>query len=516
MTPCIKCGFSADNLNTQTGGVASDPRRHLEQLNSQIGQAEALLAQLREQVVIAKRRINSRLSPILQLPPDITSEIFMACLPEFAFGRADWPTRRRVPGVSMPLLIGRVCRAWRDFAWSTPKLWSRISLCLQHSSPKDCELLEGWLARSGQSPLSIHLYYLSHYVDGAEGRIGSILRLIANCSERWRHIYFHLPVYVLKALEGVRNRLPRLTYMSLILPREEVPTKRCEGFSAAPQLRHVEVDGYNQRLLNLSLSQVTRLSLAPVEVGNCLDILKCCPNLTHCTFKGVAEFTTAHLLPPVVSPSVEYLELESGLGRFPALSLSRLLDALTLPTLCELRLNTNLHALPHTSLLSLVSRSACSVKRLTLTACYIESGKLRACLTGIHSIVELEVTNCVNSSIPVISLLHPAHASNMDSIILPNLRTLKLLTEDRVNFGDLASMLEARGKSTSGELYPGRGDVARLRDVIVTAGDDCGPDAGVLEQLRHLVAGGMEISLKRIARCNDWATVLNPRTGNLR
>jgi hypothetical protein len=56
-----------------------------------------------------------------------------------------------VENAGMPLWM------WRDLAWSTPMLWSEISLLLDDCSPVDYELLEGWLARSGCSPLSIHL-----------------------------------------------------------------------------------------------------------------------------------------------------------------------------------------------------------------------------------------------------------------------------------------------------------------------------------------------------------------------
>ncbi|KAJ6537117.1 hypothetical protein B0H19DRAFT_900608, partial [Mycena capillaripes] len=53
--------------------------------------------------------------PILSLPDEITSTIFIHCLP--AHGRVR-PSPRRAP-----LLLAQICKLWREIALSTGQLW---------------------------------------------------------------------------------------------------------------------------------------------------------------------------------------------------------------------------------------------------------------------------------------------------------------------------------------------------------------------------------------------------------
>ncbi|KAJ7108306.1 hypothetical protein C8R44DRAFT_531522, partial [Mycena epipterygia] len=53
--------------------------------------------------------------PALTLPNEITSQIFVACLPED--GRVT-PSPH-----TAPLLLAQICRHWRNIATSTCELW---------------------------------------------------------------------------------------------------------------------------------------------------------------------------------------------------------------------------------------------------------------------------------------------------------------------------------------------------------------------------------------------------------
>ncbi|KAJ7704793.1 hypothetical protein B0H17DRAFT_864942, partial [Mycena rosella] len=55
------------------------------------------------------------ISPIRRLPLDIMEEIFVTCL----------PTDRNcaMSAVEAPILLGRICSAWRAISLSTPRLW---------------------------------------------------------------------------------------------------------------------------------------------------------------------------------------------------------------------------------------------------------------------------------------------------------------------------------------------------------------------------------------------------------
>ncbi|KAJ6531126.1 hypothetical protein B0H19DRAFT_967132, partial [Mycena capillaripes] len=54
-------------------------------------------------------------NPVLRLPPELTSEIFLFCLPDSEFN---------VPNsTTAPLLLCQIFRRWRDIALATPGLW---------------------------------------------------------------------------------------------------------------------------------------------------------------------------------------------------------------------------------------------------------------------------------------------------------------------------------------------------------------------------------------------------------
>jgi hypothetical protein len=78
-----------------------------------------------------------------RLPVDILREIFIACLPA---------NRNAVISAwEAPLLLGRICSAWRTIALSTPRLWASLHAPLDYileEEPRKLAVIE-WLQRSG-------------------------------------------------------------------------------------------------------------------------------------------------------------------------------------------------------------------------------------------------------------------------------------------------------------------------------------------------------------------------------
>ncbi|KAJ7085015.1 hypothetical protein C8R43DRAFT_1174403, partial [Mycena crocata] len=52
--------------------------------------------------------------PILTIPAEITTEIFLHCLPE---------NPAHPSATEAPMLLGAICRVWREIAYSNPRLW---------------------------------------------------------------------------------------------------------------------------------------------------------------------------------------------------------------------------------------------------------------------------------------------------------------------------------------------------------------------------------------------------------
>ncbi|KAJ7724747.1 hypothetical protein DFH07DRAFT_697542, partial [Mycena maculata] len=110
------------------------------------------------------------------LPTEITSEIFMHCLPCSLFEASSLQPSRA------PMLLLHVCRSWRSLAISTPGLWVELCLLLR-PLPKTLfdpetldQLLSDWLECAGARPLSL---ILKGFTEGEEGR-----RLISTALNR--------------------------------------------------------------------------------------------------------------------------------------------------------------------------------------------------------------------------------------------------------------------------------------------------------------------------------------------
>ena len=95
----------------------------MEDTRAQIAERQAFLLEQEQQ----RRRLDSQLnslSPIDQLPGEIKTEIFYSAL-------CLLPKRGK-----NPFFLGKICRGWRDFVWSSPVLWTNIHLRLTKKKPQ--------------------------------------------------------------------------------------------------------------------------------------------------------------------------------------------------------------------------------------------------------------------------------------------------------------------------------------------------------------------------------------------
>jgi hypothetical protein len=121
--------------------------------------------------------------PILTLPTEITSEIFVNFLPAY-------PACPPAIGLSSPHILVQICRTWREIALSTPRLWRAIELRLPTRSPtKPLDLLRTWISRSKNCPLSISLQCSTELLEV------DFIQAIIPHSERWEHIDLKLTAH---------------------------------------------------------------------------------------------------------------------------------------------------------------------------------------------------------------------------------------------------------------------------------------------------------------------------------
>ncbi|KAJ6578615.1 hypothetical protein B0H10DRAFT_2101374, partial [Mycena sp. CBHHK59/15] len=306
-----------------------EPVLRLKRLDEKISDLQKTLDELAEERDRLSAFVDAHqalISPVRRLPLDIIQEIFVACLPKHA---------------TPPILLGRICSAWRSISLSTPRLWASLHV-VEPAHPFDMfpaglfadklaqrlETTKTWLGRSGQCPLSISLESnhehdvtppLADAPPPVHPNLGLFLQALIPFASRWQHINLTISPLALRTMS--------------FLPRATCRCCKPWRYSTA-SLRRISHSGYlNPLYLPLRWDQLTVLSL----VGHgwmLLDILSRCPNLRTCSVlinhhpstDGLPAMDATVELPCLASLSIEII------GSM-AFTVHQLLSRLALPEL---------------------------------------------------------------------------------------------------------------------------------------------------------------------------------------
>jgi F-box-like len=437
--------------------------------------------------------INARFSPIFRLPLELLTEIFFICV--FEVGWLDSDQSRYRP----PMLFGMVCSAWRELAWSTPKLWNSVQLNLDNAPDSVPSLVKGWLDRSGKLPLSI---FAIRENNSPNPNVLAVMDIIARHSERWEYIIFQLPSFCYDALKCVQNRLPHLQHLSVNnLPSIDL----METFNVAPELQTVGIRGPFVHTITLPTNQLTVLTIECASVDECLAVLRDCPRVTDCSFFGLGYFRLATY---TSAPLLESLELEF-VDHF-AQEVGRVFDCLEIPAVRWLYCQASGHTFPDSNFISLISRSSCSLRTLFLADFIFEDDAFIECLRAVPSLHRLSLHRVYTGvATATFWMLDPFNTPivGLSDYLLPNLKEFELVDYGPLSFPALLSFLRSRrghGNGTLTKLLSAEssGVISQLQLVKVEVEEAQVLDGHALVGLRQLVEEGMKIELVTAGR--NW------------
>jgi hypothetical protein len=464
--PCIATRINspyASNLHTnytpteseilQIQQFLTESLKRLSSLDAEIDRARSILDELHREHDALSDEIEAHralISPIRQLPLDVLVEIFVHCLPE---GR-----NAVMSSQEAPILLGRICSAWRSIALSTPRLWESLHIPTPTQITENghvpaqpdptfiakmerrCEAAWEWIGRSGGSPISISVCTPMHvYSYGLQPLTMktfefAITQILAS-SHRWKNVD-------LRAAEDSFTRLQQLAeddvplLESLVIasgsltnawdPVASNPGGRWTEFSgllSARKLRRLSLSYLKEDLLSLPVrwSQLTHLNLdldgsaqfrgvsRGLRYSDIIKVLRRCPLLVSCglslgsrTFDIVQQPDHEVLLTEyaLTLPLLEYLLLNLS-GRWDECNLKHL----DLPRLRHLDIKfEEMFTASHTSLSSWIdflSRNGGSVKQLFIT---------------IHSLTRDELIGFLES-VPLLIYLHISNSSGSSSVV---------------------------------------------------------------------------------------------------
>jgi hypothetical protein len=175
----------------------------------------------------------SRAYPVLTVPLETISEIFEKSLPIY-------PEFPSMDELSSPLLLCQICRQWRRVALSTPTLWRAIELDIT-STGNRLELLDSWLSRSGDCPLSLSLAGSDSNSIADVTSAGFLQAAVLHC-RRWEYITILMPLKHMHLIHGDMPLLRQLTFgPTELLSESDEPPAALMLFDRAPQLYHVSL-----------------------------------------------------------------------------------------------------------------------------------------------------------------------------------------------------------------------------------------------------------------------------------
>ncbi|KAK7052285.1 F-box domain-containing protein [Favolaschia claudopus] len=382
MSVCSKCGFD-EYWATQTLSHI-DLRRRLSELDA---------------------IISSLTSQLLSLPPEITAEIFLHCLPS---GTCVEPSLS-----AAPLLLTQICRQWRQIALDTPGLWSSLQITNEENQEISIELVSLWLSRSGTLPLDINF----HWWD--ESRAGSAIVAGISFASRWRDIELALPLTSFAHLDLRMVSMPNLRTLVVrqLYSLQNDAVSRTLELIPAPSLRDLKLFTFPDVKVNAPWVQLTSLTLARVDIRDGLLVLGGCTNLLHfevSTTGNITGVTDTLILHSLVTLACHF-------GRSGSDSI---LEHLTLPRLLHLRVAAFSDTSHVTIFKDFIHRSTCSLQSLAVVAKEQMSPEtLLECLRcAPASVFELELLGRDEySKFPVgtFSTLNP-------DLVLPHLKTIHL------------------------------------------------------------------------------------------
>ncbi|KAJ7866360.1 hypothetical protein B0H13DRAFT_2281471 [Mycena leptocephala] len=321
-------------------------RARVADLEAQISHLEHSLSALREEKTLAQERLDSYKYPVLTLPNEIVSEIFIHFLPAY-------PECPPLTGLLSPTVLTHVCRRWREIALSTATLWSAIGTSYDDdlSLKQQIQIFDLWLKRSRFCPLSLQ-------IGGGTG-IDEFLAVVVPHRARWEHL--ELEDTSLACLPIIDGPMPLLRHLNLSLYDSFTDAPEVFAFRDAPLLRTVILSPDAASSIILPWAQLTSLTLFNVYPRECVPILQKTTNLVHCKLEVSFDSGNDE---PGLDITLPYLESLS-IDQYPV---TDFLEKFIVPALRSLKIPEDfIEPDPIQSLTGFISKSGCKLEEVHIT-----------------------------------------------------------------------------------------------------------------------------------------------------
>ncbi|KAH9474763.1 hypothetical protein JR316_0013228 [Psilocybe cubensis] len=370
-------------------------------LEALIGKAQKDLHELLNRHRALRESKNMVHEPIVRrFPPEVSAMIFQLALPNARIG-SRLGLQESKP-VTTPFTFGAVCRTWRNVAWSSPYLWSQISINIGpilRNNISYFDVVKGWFDRTGELPLTIFLYSKREVFDrtlsltdrthSTSDELKSLATLINGHLFQCRELEINCSRTVLPYLRGNTPILQRLRVTS-DFPWSSYHNCEYSGVFHLDNTQLHNIRVYLNRCaleaISIDWKNVTHFEGAVISMQQIFDILAACPLLIECSLNLINSF--GELIPSNLkaNQTMKSFKLESETGY-----MSNILVSMEFPVLSHLELNTRGTILPHAQIHSFLKKSTCNLTSLTLKNIQSDGEDIIVALKAMPSIRKLEL-----------------------------------------------------------------------------------------------------------------------------
>ncbi|KAJ6490756.1 hypothetical protein C8R47DRAFT_1123451 [Mycena vitilis] len=385
-----------------------------------------------------------------RLPVELTSEIFLYCLPDNDFV---------VPrSTTAPLLLCHTVKLWRNIALATPRLWSSLYLNLDcflagFTEQDGVDFFSSWIRNAGNTSLSIEIRPPPGDIYQLD--VQSILAIIGERAAQWKNmrLWFSVQHFYLRDIFPVDKDFPRLE--KLLVDKHFVlfPPRFFALLPRLGVLRELHLDHFDEPtvLTAAQWTQITAFSATDILFSHCLDVLEFGRNLVRCIF----HITPAHFgldteEPRAVTSNLQDLTLKESRSSNAPLHMV-LLQCLTLPSLKRLQLHFIDDTWPNyrsviPGFASFAPQFSQQLQELSIRHMPLRADKLVECLMTVPSVTKLTLYSWLMFNI---SAVFDDLGSTPD--LLPNLTFLHTrIGYDRTAGSHLVDMLSVRARRPDG------------------------------------------------------------------
>ncbi|KAJ7804753.1 hypothetical protein B0H14DRAFT_3773574 [Mycena olivaceomarginata] len=429
-------GSPVDTLLPDKTSSPSVQRARLAEIQSEIQRHKLCI----EALELEERELDSNLKliiyPVLTLPSEIVSQIFLQCLP--AHNRIR-PSPRKAP-----LVLAQICRYWRQIALSTGRLWRSIDLVfkpaagpglLARSTRDDgvLVLLGTWLSRAKGFPVSLTLR------SGKVPFVSEIVSVISAFSGQLHRLELALHPDSFRQLRNASPTFPILQVLAIDSHGGSTSeTSPASTFGGSRSLREILILTSPHSLVPFGAYPfLTTLELRDATIPALLEALDRCPKLVHLK----ARLSQRRLpIPPDTTPTtacnLESLTISKE-GLMIINPAEPVLTYLILPKLRRLELR---HTPQFNVLASFAKRSPCvGLEHLALRIVRQEEARgMIPILCGSSSIVSFDLGVDVH-------IIHALYTLSTEDNLLPNLMDLTISTcKSDFDYGYLLTFLRQK------------------------------------------------------------------------